>query len=383
MIPYSKQKVTEDDINQVITVLRSDYLTQGPRIQEFERDFTEYVGAKYGVAVANGTAALHLSVLALEISQGKKVMTTPISFAASANCVLYAGGEVDFVDIDPETYLLDLEKVEEKLTKSPKGSYCGIIPVDFAGYPVNLEKLRRIADTYGLWILEDACHAPGGYFIDSFGEKQYCGNCRYSDLAIFSFHPVKHIAAGEGGMITTNSEKLYKKLVLLRSHGVTKDSELLYENHGGWYYEMQELGYNYRLSDIHAALGISQLKRAAEGLQKRHEIAKQYASGFKNVSLKLPYIEKTVSHAFHLYVIQSEKRKILYDSLKKYDIYPQIHYLPIHLMPYYKRFGWKRGDFPNAEHYYSKAISLPMYPDLSDEEQKHVIKSVINLLGCQ
>src|SRR5690606_24388760 len=229
VIPYGRQNITDEDIQEVIKTLKSDYLTQGPKIKEFEDNFASYVGAKYAVAIANGTAALHLCALALDVKKGQKVITTPITFAASANCVRYCGGEVVFGDIDAETYLLDINSVRTLLEASPKGTYHGIIPVDFAGRAVNLEEFRKLADEYGLWIIEDACHAPGGYFTDSNGINQFCGNGKYADLAIFSFHPVKHIASGEGGMITTNDENLYKKLLLLRTHGITKD-ESNYEN---------------------------------------------------------------------------------------------------------------------------------------------------------
>lgn len=375
-IPYGKQYISQEDIHAVIKTLKSDFLTQGSKVSEFEQKFAEYVGAKYAVAVSNGTAALHLSALALGVKQGKKVITTPVTFAASANCILYAGGEVDFVDIDPDTYLMDLDKLEEKLAKAPKGTYSGVIPVDFTGYPVNLERLQKIADQYGLWILEDACHAPGGYFTDSNAEKQYCGNGNFADLAIFSFHPVKHIATGEGGMITTNYEALYKKLLLLRSHGITKDPDLLQENHGGWYYEMQELGFNYRLSDIHAALGVSQLKRADENLQRRRQIAAKYEEAFKDK----PYVKgqsgSVEGHAYHLYIIETANRKGLYDYLREHNIFAQVHYIPNHLQPYYRKQGWKQGDFPNAEKYYEKCLSIPMYHSMTEAEQKYVIDNI-------
>ncbi len=375
-IPYGKHHITQEDIDAVVEVLQSDHLTQGPKVKEFEQNFAEYIGSKYAVAVSNGTAALHLSALALGVESGKKVLTTPITFAASANCVLYAGGEVDFVDIDPDTFLMDLDKLEEKLAHAPKGTYSGVIPVDFAGYPVNLARLRNMADQYGLWILEDACHAPGAYFADSNGAKQFCGNGNFADLAIFSFHPVKHIATGEGGMITTNDEALYKKLLLLRTHGITKDPHLLQENHGGWYYEMQELGFNYRLSDIHAALGISQLKRADENLQRRRQIAAKYEEVFRDK----PYIKgqsgSVEGHAYHLYIIETKNRKGLYEYLRQHNIFTQVHYIPNHLQPYYREQGWKQGDLPNAEKYYEKCLSIPMYHSMTEAEQKYVIDKI-------
>ena len=376
-IPYGKQEITNDDIQAVLQVLKSDFLTQGPKVEQFEKEFAKYVGAKYAVAVSSGTAALHLSNLAIGIKKGAKVITSPITFVASANAVLYCGGEIDFVDIDEKTYTIDLEQVEEKLKNSPKGTYSAIIPVDMAGYPVNVEKLRQIADKYDLYIIEDSCHAPGAYFIDSNNKKQLVGNGNFSDLQIFSFHPVKHIATGEGGMITTNNKALYDRLISLRTHGITKSKERMTQNDGGWYYEMQELGFNYRLSDIHAALGISQLKRANENIIKRNTIAQRYNEAFKSISgIRTPFVDNKVFHAYHLYIIQVKKRKELYDYLKEHNIFTQVHYIPVHLQPYYKKFGWKKNDFPKAEAYYEQCLSLPMFPTLTDNEQEYVIEKI-------
>lgn len=392
-IPYGHQYITAEDIEAVNSALRSDYLTQGPCITEFEDKFAEYIGCKYAVAVANGTAALHLSAMALNVKPGDKVITTPITFVASANCVRYCGGEVVFADIDPDTYLLDINSVRELLDASPKETYKGIIPVDFAGRAVNLEEFRKVADEYGLWILEDACHAPGGYFLDSNQKEQFCGNGQYTDLAIFSFHPVKHIACGEGGMITTNDKELYKKLLLLRTHGITKgDSEFPYENsiefasggyenekdYPGWYMEMQQLGYNYRLTDFQAALGTSQLKRADVGLNRRREIAESYYNAFKDKKYIIGQSGVVEGHAYHLYVIEAEDRLNLYKYLRANNIYAQIHYIPAHLMPYYRQFGYTEGDLPIAENYYKHCISIPMFPTLTDEEQQYVIKIIDN-----
>lgn len=385
IIPYGKQNITEDDIRVVIETLNSDFLTQGPRILEFEKNFAEYIGCKYAVAVANGTAALHLCALALGVKEGDKIITTPITFAASANCVRYCGGNVVFSDIDPDTYLIDIEKVRALLATSPKGTYKGIIPVDFAGRAVNLEAFRKLADEYDLWIIEDACHAPGGYFEDSLGVKQFCGNGNFADLAIFSFHPVKHIACGEGGMITTNDADLYQRLLALRTHGITKD-EVSFTNPidlaGGiaeypkWYMEMQSLGYNYRLTDFQAALGTNQLKRADEGLIKRREIARKYEEALTGKAFIKGESGLVEGHAYHLYIIETEDRLGLYDYLRVNKIFAQIHYIPCHLMPYYQEFGWKVGDFPEAEAYYKQCISLPMYPTLTEQEQEFVIGKI-------
>jgi UDP-4-amino-4,6-dideoxy-N-acetyl-beta-L-altrosamine transaminase len=380
MIPYGKQYINEDDIKAVVETLQHDFLTQGPKITEFENAFANYIGCKYAVAVSNGTAALHLCALALNVDSTTRVITSPITFAASANCVRYCGGEVHFADIDPNTFLLDTQSVKKLLEQHPKGFFSGIIPVDFSGRAVNLQELRKLANEYGCWIIEDACHAPGGFFIDDNGNKQNCGNGNFADLAIFSFHPVKHIACGEGGMITTNDEKLYNKLLLLRTHGITKDPLLMQQHEGGWYYEMQELGYNYRLTDFQAALGLSQLNRADEGLIRRKEIASVYNEAFKNEKKILKQSGLIEGHAYHLYIIQVEKRKELYDYLRSKNIFCQVHYIPVHTMPYYKQLGNKKGDFPNAEYYYDKCLSLPMYPTLKPEEQQFVIEQILAFL---
>lgn len=391
-IPYGKQNITAEDIKAVTDVLQSDFLTQGPRIEEFEKAFAEYIGCKYAVAVANGTAALHLCALALNVKEGDKVITTPITFAASANCVRYCGGEIIFADIDPESYLIDTDNIKKILEREPKGSVKGIIPVDFAGRPVNLEEIKKLADEYGLWIIEDACHAPGGYFTDSKGVQQKCGNGNFAELAIFSFHPVKHIACGEGGMITTNNAELYKKLLVLRTHGITRDKSVFTNSkeiacgflnneesaadYPGWYMEMQELGYNYRLTDFQAALGTSQLKRADEGLTRRRDIASNYYDAFKNSEFIKGQSGVVDGHGYHLYVIEVKNRLGLYNYLREKNIFAQIHYIPAHMMPYYQKFGWKPGDMPDAENYYSMCLSLPMYPTLTNEEQEYVIKCI-------
>jgi UDP-4-amino-4,6-dideoxy-N-acetyl-beta-L-altrosamine transaminase len=413
-IPYGRQHISDEDIQAVVEVLKSDYLTQGPKIAAFEKDFAAYIGSKYAVAVANGTAALHLCTMALEVQPGDKVITSPITFAASANCIRYCGGEVVFADIDQETYLLDIHKVRALLESSPKGTYQGIVPVDFAGRAVDLEAFRKLADEFDCWLIEDACHAPGAYFTDSKGNKQHCGNGNFAELAIFSFHPVKHIACGEGGMITTNDVILYKKILTLRTHGITRDSSLFLNTvdfaigHSplaispvlptdklwpSWYMEMQALGYNYRLTDFQAALGISQLKRADKGIKRRREIATKYYEEFRNVNqitdnnlLQTSNFELQVSntnngHAFHLYIIEVENRYGLYNYLRENSIFTQIHYIPCHLMPYYRKQGWNEGDLPLAERYYKSCISLPMFPTLTNEEQQYVIDKTVEFIS--
>jgi UDP-4-amino-4,6-dideoxy-N-acetyl-beta-L-altrosamine transaminase len=379
-IPYGRQTITQEDLQAVNDVLLGEYLTQGPKIAELESAFAAYTDAKYAVAISNGTAALHLCAMALGVQEGTRVITTPITFAASANCVRYCGGEVWFADIDPITFTLSLEKTRALLESKPKGFFSGIIPVDFAGLPVNLQDFRALADEFGCWIIEDACHAPGGSFTNTDGKSSSCGNGSYADLAIFSFHPVKHIAAGEGGMITTNDEALYKHLLRLRTHGITREADLLTENHGGWYYEMQELGYNYRITDFQAALALSQLKRADAGLKRRQEIADRYTEAFKKAGIVTPFVNEGSQHAWHLYVIQIENRKALYDDLRTKNIFCQVHYIPVHLMPYYRQFGWNKGDFPLAESYYDQCLSLPMYPALTNEQQDFVIQSILDFL---
>lgn len=391
-IPYGRQSISEEDIKAVVETLKSDFLTQGPRVAEFEGAFAKYIGSDYAVALASGTAALHLCAIAIDVKPGQKVITTPITFAASANCVKYCGGDVVFADIDSQTYLLDINEVRKKLQSEPMGTYAGIIPVDFAGRAVNMEAFRKLADEYDCWIIEDACHAPGGYFVDSTGNKQLCGNAKYADLAIFSFHPVKHIASGEGGMITTNNKELYEKLLVLRTHGISRKHDIFKngmqwaagntnENiavYPGWYMEMQELGYNYRITDFQCALGISQLKRADQGLKRRREISLKYSEAFKNQEWLLGQSGYDETHACHLYVIEARNRYGLYNYLRSKNIFAQVHYIPAHLMPYYKEDGNKEGDFPRAEKYYSACLSLPMFPTLTNGEQDYVIEEIYN-----
>jgi len=376
-IPYGRQEITKADIEVVSDTLNASFLTQGPVVEDFENGFASYVNAKHAVAVSNGTAALHLSCMALGLKKSQKVITTPITFAASANSVLYCGGEVDFVDIDPDTFLMDLNQVETKLKSAKPGEYAGIIPVDFTGLPVDTEKLRGIADRYGLWIIEDACHSPGGFFLDSKKEKIKCGHGKYADLTCFSFHPVKHIACGEGGMITTENKDLKEKIKTLRSHGITKNTNELVENHGGWYYEMQFLGFNYRLSDINSALGLSQLSRADKGLRRRIDIARMYEKEFDEIAeINCQLQPNNFQNAYHLFVVCVSRRKELYDYLRENQVYCQIHYIPVHLQPYYQELGWEKGDFPYAESYYETCISLPMFPSLKVEEQNFVISLI-------
>lgn len=377
-ISYGHQYITDDDIQAVVETLRSDYLTQGPKIGEFEKNFASYLGCKHACMVSNGTAALHLCAMALDIKPGDKVITTPITFVASANGFRYLGAEIVFCDIRPDTFLMDLDKLEDILKASPKGTYKAVVPVDFAGYPIDEERMRRLSDEYGFAIVVDACHAPGARFTDSKGVEHMVGDGAYADLTVFSFHPVKHIATGEGGAVATNNTELFNRVALYRTHGITKDPELLTQNDGGWYYEMQALGYNYRITEFQAALGISQLKRLNWSIARRNVIAERYDEAFAGTVVKTPFRAKGLTHAFHLYIIQvpPAERKGLYDFLRSQRIYSQVLYIPAHLMPYYRQFGWKQGDMPVAEDYYTRCLALPMFPSLTDEEQKYVIDKV-------
>jgi UDP-4-amino-4,6-dideoxy-N-acetyl-beta-L-altrosamine transaminase len=375
-ISYGRQDITQEDIDAVTEVLRGDFLTQGPTVEKFETEFSNYIGSKFSIAVANGTDALHLAALALGVKPGQKVLVTSLSFVASANCILYCGADVDFVDIDAQNYCLDLVQLVQKIQCKPKNYYAGIVCVDFAGYPFNFEKLRDIANAHQLWIIEDACHAVGGEFLNSKNEVVRSGNSNYADISVFSFHPVKHIAMGEGGMITTNDDGLNKKIRLLRTHGITKSKTECAKYDGPWYYEMQELGYNYRVPDILCALGLSQLKRIDNNLKCRRNIAQTYLDELKNVGdLVLPYIQKDLQHAFHLFVIQTKKRNELFQYLIEHNIYPQVHYIPIHQQPFYvQKYG--QQNLPVVEEYYQRAISLPMYHGLTDDDLMFVIKTI-------
>ena len=377
-IPYGKQEITEEDISAIVETLQSDFLTQGPKIKEFEENFAQYVNSRFDVAVSNGTAALHCATLALEVNKKSNVLCTPNSFVSTSNAVLFCGGKITFSDINKENFCLDLDLLESKIKAAPKGTYTGIIVVDFAGYPVNTQRLGQIAKEHNLWILEDACHAPGASYINSEGKEITAGDNTYSDITIFSFHPVKHIACGEGGMITTNSEEIYKKLLLARSHGVTKENmTTLSESDGDWYYEMQDLGYNYRITDIQCALGISQLSRASKGILNRQRVAQFYNESLAGLPIELPKVEKNKNHAYHLYVIKTNKRKALYNFLRGKEIYTQIHYIPICNQPFYKKSSLvTQEEFPIANEYYSKCLSLPMYPSIKEEELIKVVDSI-------
>mgnify|MGYP001457602447 CR=1 FL=1 len=377
MINYGKQSINRDDINAVVETLSSDWLTQGPKIREFELALADYCGAKYAVAVSNGTAGLHLSNLVINSNPKTKIITVPITFLATANSIIYADKDPAFVDICENSFTMDCKELDRVFSEN--NHYSAIIPVHLGGVICDMESIKNIANKNNCWVIEDACHALGGEWIDSTGKKQKVGNCSYSDLTIFSFHPVKQITTGEGGAITTNNKELYEKLLLLRTHGMTKDSRILNENHGGWYYEMHTLGYNYRITDFQAALGIEQLKRNDEWVKARRALVENYDTAFKNIKEIRPqnHPDDDKGYSYHLYIIQCEKRLHLYEYLKKNGINTQVHYIPIHLQPYYKnRYGYKPGDYPISEKYYEDALSLPLYPKLKNLDQKKIISLV-------
>ncbi|MDD2621292.1 MAG: UDP-4-amino-4,6-dideoxy-N-acetyl-beta-L-altrosamine transaminase [Syntrophomonadaceae bacterium] len=370
-IPYGRQNIDEDDISAVAEILRSKWITQGPMIDEFEVRVAEYCGAKYAVAFNSGTSALHGALFAAGIKPGDEVITTPMSFLATANAAVYLGACPVFVDIDPNNYCLDILRIEDAITARTRA----IIPVDYAGYPVNMEKIMKIARRYNLLVIEDAAHALGAR-----RNGQIVGN--QADMTMLSFHPVKHITTGEGGMIMCNNEEYYRRLKLFRSHGITSSPEQMERNEGPWYYEMQELGYNYRITDIQCALGLSQLKKLESFLEKRRQIADIYNQALGKIEwlktpLHPPYDD---SHAYHLYPVLIDpeiNRRQIFDYMRSRNIWVQVHYIPIHLQPYYqKMFGYRQGDFPAAEDFYAREISLPIYPGLSEEEQDYVIEAI-------
>lgn len=366
-IPYGKQLIDEKDIQAVIEVLQSDYLTTGPKVAEFEKKVADYVGAKYAVAVSNGTAALHIACLAAGIQEGDEVITSPITFAASSNCVLYCGGTPIFADIDEKTYNIDPEQIEMEITDKTKA----IIPVHYTGQPCDMDAISAIAKKHNLIVIEDAAHALGSSYKD-----KKIGSI--SDMTCFSFHPVKPITTGEGGMVVTNDENLYKRLLLFRSHGITRDEDMMTENQGDWYYQQLELGYNYRITDISCALGSSQLDKLDDFIGRRREIANRYNQAFVDISgIITPYQLEGVNSGWHLYMIQVKHRKEIFDKLRIAGIGVNVHYIPVYKHPYYQTNGYKDCCCKNAEAFYEGAISLPIFPALKEEQQQYVIDKVI------
>ena len=379
MILYGKQDVRIDDIDLVMNVLRSNFLTQGPMVPNFENAIGDLTGVKYVTAVNSATSALHIACLALDLQPDDIVWTVPNTFVASSNCALYCGATIDFVDVDPQTSNMSVELLERKLSVSQKSGKLPkiVIPVHLAGEPCDMALIKKLSQEYDFKIIEDASHAIGGRY-----QGKPIGNCEYSDITVFSFHPVKIVTSGEGGAALTNSAELDHKLKLLRSHGITRDPTFMQQPcDDGWYYEQIELGYNYRMTDIHAALGLSQLTRLHEYVERRHAIAFRYDQKFKEINLKTPYRNPTSKSAFHLYVIQVEptQHRRIFHKLRENNIGVNLHYIPVHTQPYYQKLGFAWGDFPNSEDYYKRAISLPMFPTLSEDEQTFVIDTVKTL----
>ena len=383
MIPYGRQDISELDVKAVTEVLLSDFLTQGPKINEFEKSLTSYTGAKHAVAVNSATSALHIACLALGVGPRDVVWTSPITFVASANCALYCGAEVDFVDIDEKTYNMCPLKLEAKLRKAKITGHLPkvVIPVHLAGQSCEMDKIAKLSQEYGFKVIEDASHAIGGKY-----KGIPIGDCRYSDITVFSFHPVKIVTTAEGGALLCNDEKIKDKLHLLRSHGITRDEkQMTHASHGPWYYEQIDLGFNYRMTDIHAALGISQMGRLNDFIQKRHEVANRYFKELSDLSIQLPYQHPDTFSAYHLFIIKLKKNvkkshKEVFVELREKGIGVNLHYIPVYQHPYYEKLGFKKGDFPLAEDYYSGAISIPMYSSLTVDDQMKTCQSIKNVL---
>lgn len=384
MIPYGKQEITADDIEAVVKVLKSDFITQGPVVPQFEKGITDYTGAKYAVAVNSATSALHISCLALDLGKGDILWTTPITFVASANCALYCGASVDFVDINPQTYNISAEALNYKFVEAEKNNKLPkvLVAVHLTGQSCEMNEIKRLADQYNCKVIEDASHAIGGKY-----QNKPIGNCLYSDITVFSFHPVKIITSGEGGMAVTNQKTLSNKLNLLRSHGITRDQSLMTQpSDEAWIYEQIELGFNYRMTDIHAALGLSQLKKLGGFVSERHKISNRYKRLLKHLPLTLPHEIEDSYSGLHLFVIRlkldliSKSRKEVFDALRASGIGVNIHYIPVHTQPFYQNLGFKTGDFPESEKYYQDCISLPMYHTLSEAQQDEVIAALEDAL---
>jgi UDP-4-amino-4,6-dideoxy-N-acetyl-beta-L-altrosamine transaminase len=383
-IPYGRHELDENDIQAVVDVLRGGNLTQGEPVEDFGEALADYAGAKYGVAVSSGSAALHLSLAALGICPGDEVITTPITFCATANAALYVGADVKFVDIDERTLNIDPSLIEEKITDRTKA----IIPVDFRGHPASLPEIKEVSDKYNLKIVEDGSHSIGSSYNHN-DKKYFCGDSIHADLCTYSFHPVKHITTGEGGAVLTNDFNLYQKLSLLRKHGIDRREDMFKEEQriGSWIYDMELLGFNYRLTDFQAALGMSQLKKINRIKARRREIVNYYNEHLSTIDeLILPYENESVNSNFHLYILQVKKnprfdRYDLFNYLQNNNYSPMVHYIPVHLLSYYKeRYNHKRGDFPIAENYYDRAVSIPLYPSLTNDEVENVVKNITSFI---
>lgn len=384
MIPYGKQDINQQDVDSVLDVLKSDFLTQGPQVPAFESALIEHTGASYALAVNSATSALHIACLALGLGQGDWLWTTPVTFVASANCGLYCGAKVDFVDIDPDTYNMCPKRLEEKLIKAKAEGKLPkvVVPVHLCGQPCDMAAMGKLAKEYGFKLIEDASHAIGGRYQD-----QPIGNCEYSDITVFSFHPVKIVTTAEGGAALTNSKELADKMTLLRSHGITRDPELMRgESHGGWYYQQIDLGFNYRMTELQAALGVSQMKRLNEFVAARHELAQGYYSKLDNLPIVLPYQLPDTYSGLHLFVIRLKLDEIslshqqVFDALRERGIGVNLHYIPVHTQPYYQDLGFTEGEFPESEQYYREAISLPMFHGMTEVQQNTVVDVLTDIL---
>ncbi len=384
-IPYGRHDITQADIDAVVAVLQSDFLTQGPMVPKFEANVAAYCNAKHALAVNSATSALHVACKALGLGPGDWLWTSPITFVASANCGLYCGAQVDFVDIDPHTYNLCPQALELKLEQAERDGKLPkvLVPVHLCGQPCDMQSIHTLAMRYGFKIIEDASHAIGGRY-----QGLRIGNCAYSDITVFSFHPVKIITTAEGGLCTTNSAELANKMALFRSHGITRDpEEMTHEADGPWYYQQIELGFNYRMTELQAALGVSQMDRLDHYVTRRHELARRYDDLLSNLAVTTPWQHSDSYSGSHLYVVRLQLDKIsrtyreVFDSLRELGIGVNLHYIPVHIQPYYQRMGFKQGNFPEAERYYAEAISLPLFPAMTDSDQAEVVFELQRSLG--